>query len=278
MTTTEARNALLMPQSIKQAVLTKTKSNTGKTNKHCTNCGMKSHNVETCRKKKEKTMVATIEAAQPNQKTQNTSSYACHICGLNGHKMTDCPKFVEMQKMFHGKFVTIVEVQLLVETQIVIVDVNVVDVNATIRSKIIEEQVFKDREPKKTKNATNWEKEERFKQSMVQTIQQIQKTQIQTKRPFTSMEGQNITWLSMPNTTFVDAQKSQEVVNSQGKLIEVEKIFLDISKQMLKTSYILNLGQLLKIAPKLKRYLWQKVKLEKTQNVSKVTINKQVDF
>jgi hypothetical protein len=35
---------------------------------------------------------------------------------------------------------------------------------------------------------------------------------------------------------------------------------------------------LLKIAPKLKRYLWQKVKLEKTQNVSKVTINKQVDF
>jgi hypothetical protein len=41
--------------------------------------------------------------------------------------------------MFHGKFVTIVEVQLVVETQIVIVDVNVVDVNATIRSKIIEE-------------------------------------------------------------------------------------------------------------------------------------------
>jgi len=35
---------------------------------------------------------------------------------------------------------------------------------------------------------------------------------------------------------------------------------------------------LLKIAPKLKRYLWQKVKLEKTQNVSKATINKQVDF
>ncbi len=35
-------------------------------------------------------------------KTQKTSSYACHIYGLNGHEMTDCPKFVEMQKMFHG--------------------------------------------------------------------------------------------------------------------------------------------------------------------------------
>jgi hypothetical protein len=33
---------------------------------------------------------------------------------------------------------------------------------------------------------------------------------------------------------------------------------------------------LLKIAPKLKRYLWQKLKQKKTQIVSKVTIEKQV--
>jgi hypothetical protein len=45
-------------------------------------------------------------------------------------------------------------------------------------------------------------------------------------------------------------------VNSQGKLIIVEEIFLDIGKQILETSYTLNLGQLLKIAPELKRYLW----------------------
>jgi hypothetical protein len=44
------------------------------------------------------------------------SSYACHICGLNGHKMTDCPKFAKMQKMFRGKSVAIVEVQHVVET------------------------------------------------------------------------------------------------------------------------------------------------------------------
>jgi hypothetical protein len=56
--------------------------------------------------KKEQTIVATTKASQQNQKPQKTSSYACHICGLNGHKMTDCPKFTEMQKMFHGKFVT----------------------------------------------------------------------------------------------------------------------------------------------------------------------------
>jgi hypothetical protein len=44
---------------------------------------------------------------------------------------------------------------------------------------------------------------------------------------------------------------------------------------MLKTSYILNLGQLLKIAHELKKNLWQKLKLEKIHNVSKITTYKQ---
>ncbi len=35
MITIEAKNALLLPQSIKQIVPTKTQSNTGKINKHC---------------------------------------------------------------------------------------------------------------------------------------------------------------------------------------------------------------------------------------------------
>jgi hypothetical protein len=80
----------------------------------------------------------------------------------------------------------------------------------------------------------------------------------------------------MPNTTSMHAQKYQEVVNSQGKLIKVEEIFLDISKLMLETSYTLNLGQFFFKALELKRYLWQKLKLEKIQNVSKVTTDKQV--
>ncbi len=48
----------------------------------------------------------------------------------------------------------------------------------------------------------------------------------------------------MPNNTPMEAQKFQEVVNSQEKLIIVEEIFLNIGKQMLETSYTLNLGQL----------------------------------
>jgi acetylornithine/succinyldiaminopimelate/putrescine aminotransferase len=45
--------------------------------------------------------------------------------------MTNCPKFVEMQKMFHGKSMTVVEVQHVAKTQTFIVNVNVVDVNVT---------------------------------------------------------------------------------------------------------------------------------------------------
>ncbi len=55
--------------------------------------------------------------------------------------------------------------------QTVITSVNVVDVNVTVRSKITEEQMFKDRELRKTNNVVDWEKEEWFKKSMVETIQ-----------------------------------------------------------------------------------------------------------
>jgi hypothetical protein len=53
--------------------------------------------------------------------------------------MIDCPKFVKMQKMFHGKSVIVTKVQPIIKTQTFIVDLNVVDVNVTIRSKVIEE-------------------------------------------------------------------------------------------------------------------------------------------
>jgi hypothetical protein len=66
MTIVEARSALSIPQNIKHAVLAKTQNNTWKISKHCTNYGMTNHNVETCKKKKKQTRVATIEATQPS--------------------------------------------------------------------------------------------------------------------------------------------------------------------------------------------------------------------
>jgi hypothetical protein len=48
---------------------------------------------------------------------------------------------------------TIIEVQPVAETQRIIMDVNVMNVNVTTRRKAIEEQVFKDRKPRKAKSA-----------------------------------------------------------------------------------------------------------------------------
>jgi len=66
--------------------------------------------------------------------------------------MTYC---VEMQKMFHGKYVVVVQVQPIAEPQIVIANVNVVDVNATTRSKVTKEHVLKDKEPRKAKSVVD---------------------------------------------------------------------------------------------------------------------------
>jgi len=83
--------------------------------------------------------------------------------------MIDCPKFIEMQKLFHGKSLTIAEVQLVTKIKIVNTDVNVMDVNVTT-SKAIEEHVFKDRKPRKAKSVVDWEKKEQLKKSMLETI------------------------------------------------------------------------------------------------------------
>jgi len=63
-------------------------------------------------------------------------------------------------KKIHGKFVGIVHVQPIIETQIVTTYVNVVDVNVTTNSKITKKQKFKNNKPRKTKNVVDWEKEE----------------------------------------------------------------------------------------------------------------------
>ncbi len=53
--------------------------------------------------------------------------------------------------MFHGKFLTIEEVQHVAKTQIITTNVNVVDLNVITRSKTIKELVFKDKKPRKAK-------------------------------------------------------------------------------------------------------------------------------
>jgi hypothetical protein len=84
--------------------------------------------------------------------------------------MINYSKLIEMQRMFHGKFVIVGKILPIIEIKTVITNVNVVDVNVITRSTTNETHVFKDREPRKTNNVIDLEKKE---QLMVETIQQI---------------------------------------------------------------------------------------------------------
>lgn len=60
------------------------------------------------------------------------------------------------------------------------------------------------------------------------------------------MDGWNTIWPRMPDITpSLKIHKLQKFIVPQSKLKLVEEIFQDVNKQMLETSYTLNLGQLL---------------------------------
>ncbi len=111
--------------------------------------------------------------------------------------------------------------------------------------------MFQEKELRKNKSIANWE-EEKLKKTMVEIIQQLQKAQAISEGSLTSIKGSNTMQPSMHDTTpSIEPQKPQEFVVSQIKLILVKEVFQDINRQMFETNYNLNLGQLLKMVPKL---------------------------
>ncbi len=178
--------------------------------------------------------------------------------------------------MFQGKNASSLKGKVVTKVKTITINVNVVDVNVVTRSRITKDQVFQEKEPRKNKSTVDWEKNQKLKKTMVEIIQQLHKSQAISEGSFTSIEGWNTMWPRMFDTTpFIEPQKPQEFVVSQSKLISIEEIFQDINRQMLETSYTLNLGQLLKMAHELNRYLWQKMKLYKPQIIVK-TITKKI--
>ncbi len=65
-------------------------------------------------------------------------------------------------------------------------------------------------------------------------------------------------WAGLPKSEVsIEPIVSQSLsTNPMNRVMFMEQIFQDISKQMLETTYTLRLGQLLKITPYLKKYMW----------------------
>jgi hypothetical protein len=76
-----------------------------------------------------------------------------HICGDIRHKIIGYPKYNDMQNMFKNKGVKITKKQAMVEPKVANPSIHIMDVNMAItKRKVIEEQVFKDRELIKKKS------------------------------------------------------------------------------------------------------------------------------
>jgi hypothetical protein len=61
------------------------------------NCHYTNHNVETCKsKKKEEPTITATKATIQVGKPPRSLNYPCHICGIVGHKLMNCPRFKEM--------------------------------------------------------------------------------------------------------------------------------------------------------------------------------------
>jgi hypothetical protein len=96
---------------------------------------------------------------------------ACPICGLNGHMMTNYPKFVKMQNIFQGKNASNTNEKLIVNVKIITIIMNTVDVNVTTKSRITKKQMFHEQKLRKNEIIANWEKQLKLKKMMVDTIQ-----------------------------------------------------------------------------------------------------------
>jgi hypothetical protein len=92
----KAQSTLFVPQAIGTRNQATVKPNMCYTSCHHTN-----HNVKTCKNKKEEELTmdvtkATIHVSKPLKPL----NYACHTCGILGHKLTNYPRFGKMQNMF----------------------------------------------------------------------------------------------------------------------------------------------------------------------------------
>ncbi len=90
---------------------------------------------------------------------------------------------------------------------------------------------------------------------------------MQVKNPLESLNQKENTWLNTSWVAILEQhyQKQRYPQNlstiPNNRFMPMEQIFQDINKQMLKITYTLKLSQFFKIRLDLKKYTWQKLKL-----------------
>jgi hypothetical protein len=60
-------------------------------------------------------------------------NYVCHVCGILGHKLSNCPKFCEMQTIFKDKGGKTTKNKPIGKVKVTNALINVVDAHVTIQ-------------------------------------------------------------------------------------------------------------------------------------------------
>jgi hypothetical protein len=90
------------------------------------------HNVETCKSKEPNELVQIIaKVTTQANKPPKLVKYSYHICGIGGHKLMKCPRFVKMQKMFQRIHETVGDEALVKNANLSATMVNMVEVVST---------------------------------------------------------------------------------------------------------------------------------------------------
>jgi hypothetical protein len=90
------------------------------------------HNVETCKSKEPNELVQIIaKVTTQANKPPKPVKYSYHICGIGGHKLMKCPRFVKMQKMFQRIHETVGYEALVKNANLSATMVNMVEVVST---------------------------------------------------------------------------------------------------------------------------------------------------
>jgi hypothetical protein len=86
----ETQNTFFIPQTIGIGNVVGGIQIVAKPSMYCTNYHHTNHNIKTCRSKKEEPIITAIKVATQVGKPPRLLNYPCHICGIVGHKLTNC--------------------------------------------------------------------------------------------------------------------------------------------------------------------------------------------
>jgi hypothetical protein len=110
----------------------------------------------------------------------------------------------------------------------------------------------------KAKETTDWQTKEWMHDSFVHTIRELQGNDLisQSLIEFNKLLHSNwVGLLELVNQPIISKQHVQLTTQIILAKIILEEILGDISIRILETKYVINLGQLLRIVPNIKRYI-----------------------